>query len=148
MSPGIPDSQPESAVLSVRAGACLCRRVWHRGHFCRIRHPGRRRDVKGAVKRQPPGSAGTAALGALFFFFPLWHKQTHPQTRCGWEGGGGLMAGAPGRCRTFKINASTCSVMSRRRLALRGELGHVDGEGTYSSPESTRARCTARGRNV
>lgn len=77
----MPDSQLLSAVLSVRPGACLCRHVWHRGRRCQIRHPGRRRDVKGAVKRQPPGSTGTAALSALFF--PLWHKQTHPQTRCG-----------------------------------------------------------------
>lgn len=62
----MPDSQLLSVVPSVQAAACLCRHVWHRGRFCQIRHPGRRCDVKGAVKRQPPGSTGTAALSALF----------------------------------------------------------------------------------
>lgn len=62
----MPGSQLLSALLPVRAGACLCRHVWHRGRCCQIRHRGRRRDVKGAVKRQPPGSTGTAALSALF----------------------------------------------------------------------------------
>lgn len=53
---------------------CPVRVMWHGGHFCQIQRPDPCCDVKGTVKRQPRGSAGTAALSALF---PLWHTHTH-----------------------------------------------------------------------
>lgn len=80
----MPASYPVCANLSVLVWCmfvcrpvCLVRVMWHGGHFCQIQHPGQCCDVKGTVKRQPPGNTGTAALSALF---PLWHthKQTHP----------------------------------------------------------------------
>lgn len=53
---------------------CRLRVMWHGGHFCQIQQPGSCCDVKGTVKRQPRGRAGTAALSALF---PPWHTHTH-----------------------------------------------------------------------
>lgn len=52
---------------------CLVRLMWHGGHFCQFPYPSPCCDVKGTVKRQPRGSAGTAALCAPF---PPWQPYT------------------------------------------------------------------------
>lgn len=63
-----------SRLVCGRVFAGLPRLMWHGGHFCQIQCPGTCCDVKGTVKRQPQGSAGTAALSALF---PLRHRLGH-----------------------------------------------------------------------
>lgn len=68
----------DPSVLHTGLVVCLVRLMWHGGHFCQIPYPGPCCDVKGTVKRQPRGSAGTAALGAPF---PLWQSHIHTQMR-------------------------------------------------------------------
>lgn len=49
--------------------------------------------MKGAVKRQPPGSTGTAALGALFF--PSVAQTNTPTDALRWEEVGGAHGRSP-----------------------------------------------------